>query len=284
MRIYDTENSVRRILEDVQSTAPTGHVQSVGSASQVTAIDINALNKRLSNIDPQAIQRSRTRYNLFYQEVMVSADPENGISFTSVMMILAHYNIINDNKSLKLDEFLRRRARLHRVEEEVRRRVVIGFFDTLYWSRKFKAHIAKKKAGRLTAIPQLGPEVYIDEEGDFTDAPKRTPTLSPIDKENSHTAFMNYGLDGASQARARRGTGSSILVGPLSPGHQLSPNRATATGFSLENGGDSGGNSASSSRRGSSVSAENVLEVLDNSAWGESIRRSFTMRRPSRGD
>jgi hypothetical protein len=26
-----------------------------------------------------------------------------------------------------------------------------------------------------------------------------------------------------------------------------------------------------------------VLEVLDNSAWGESIRRSFTMRRPTEG-
>ena len=26
---------------------------------------------------------------------------------------------------------------------------------------------------------------------------------------------------------------------------------------------------------------QNVLEVLDNSAWGESMRRSFTLRRPS---
>lgn len=35
------------------------------------------------------------------------------------------------------------------------------------------------------------------------------------------------------------------------------------------------------SRAGSSVSAQDVLEVLDNSAWGESIRKSFSMRRPS---
>lgn len=31
----------------------------------------------------------------------------------------------------RLEEFLRRRARLQRVEEEVRRRVVVGFFDTM---------------------------------------------------------------------------------------------------------------------------------------------------------
>jgi hypothetical protein len=35
------------------------------------------------------------------------------------------------------------------------------------------------------------------------------------------------------------------------------------------------------SRGSSAVSAADVLEVLDNSAWGESIRRSFTQRRRS---
>ena len=35
------------------------------------------------------------------------------------------------NSSYRLEEFLRRRARLQRVEEEVRRRVVVGFFNTL---------------------------------------------------------------------------------------------------------------------------------------------------------
>lgn len=32
----------------------------------------------------------------------------------------------------RLEEFLRRRARLQRVEEQVRRQVVLGFFDTMY--------------------------------------------------------------------------------------------------------------------------------------------------------
>lgn len=31
----------------------------------------------------------------------------------------------------RLEEFLRRRARLQRVEEEIRRKIVQGFFDTL---------------------------------------------------------------------------------------------------------------------------------------------------------
>ncbi|KAL3427803.1 calcium channel subunit cch1 [Phlyctema vagabunda] len=286
MRIYDHEHSVRRILEDVQSQPSNGRIHSIASTSAATGVDIKALNERLAKIDARAVQRSRARYNLFYQEVMVSADPDRGIAFISVLMILAHYNIISDSKSLRLEEFLRRRARLQRVEEEVRRRVVVGFFDTMYWTRKFKKHIEMKKSGRMTTIPQLGPEVYIDEDSNTPKIPKQTNTmLSPMDAENPRTAFFNYGFDGAASGRPRRGTDASMEIGPLSPiTPTLSPHRATTSGFSLESGGESGGNSANTSRRGSAVSAENVLEVLDNSAWGESIRRSFTMRRPSRGD
>jgi len=101
MRIYGQENSVRRILEDVQSQPMGGRMSSMSSASGASGINIRALNKRLSQIDSKEVQRSRARYNLFFEEVMVSADVDRGISFTTVLMILAHYNIISDNKSLR---------------------------------------------------------------------------------------------------------------------------------------------------------------------------------------
>lgn len=101
MRIYTQENSVRRILEDIQSQPTGGRITSMSSASAATGVNLKALNKRLSKIDPREVQRSRARYNLFFEEVMVSADVDRGISFTTVLMILAHYNVISDNKSLK---------------------------------------------------------------------------------------------------------------------------------------------------------------------------------------
>jgi len=102
MRIYPHEHSVRRILEDIQPEQNSGRVMSMSSTSAaVTGVNVRALNKRLTQIDAQAIQRSRARYNLFFEEVMVSADVDRGISFTTVLMILAHYNVISDNKSLK---------------------------------------------------------------------------------------------------------------------------------------------------------------------------------------
>lgn len=138
----------------------------------------------------------------------------------------------------------------------------------------------------MTTIPQLGPEVFIDDDDDSENQKQSSTLLSPVEAEDSRSSFITYGIDGPKR-RARRGTEVSINVGPFpltTP--QLSPHRATASGFSHEGSVEFGSaaNSAHSSRRGSAVSAENVLEVLDNSAWGESIRRSFTMRRPSRGD
>ena len=146
----------------------------------------------------------------------------------------------------------------------------------------------------MTDVPQLGPEVYVDDEDDIAKQTARasvSPLLSP-DAADTRNSFITHGLDGA--MRIRRGTDASMSGYPLSShstgvspqiSPRLSPHRPTNSAFSFESGGELGtggsaGGSNHSSRRGSA--AENVLEVLDNSAWGESIRRSFTMRRPSR--
>lgn len=158
----------------------------------------------------------------------------------------------------------------------------------------------KKKSGRMTDIPQLGPEVYVDDEETSAKKHKSTTSgsgalLSPADITDSRNSFITYGLDGA-PLRQRRGTDASISTAFPSISSAVSPtlsplkaHGAHGSAFSFEGvgvgegaGGASGISSVASSRRGSAVSAENVLEVLDNSAWGESIRRSFTMRRPSK--
>lgn len=101
MRIYDAEDSVRQILDDVRSDVPTTRHTSMASVSQFqTGVDIEKLNRRLNQIDVAKVRERRRRFNIFYQEVMVMADPDKGISFNTVLMILAHYNIINDSKSL----------------------------------------------------------------------------------------------------------------------------------------------------------------------------------------
>ncbi|PSR81620.1 calcium-channel protein cch1 [Coniella lustricola] len=216
MRIYQHENSVHQIMEDVRNENPgTRHASiSTVATNAYGGISIDRLNQRLDQIDVVTVRERRRKYNIFYEEVMVSADPDKGISFTTVLMILAHYNIINDSKSLRLEEFLRRRARLQRVEEEVRRRVVVGFFDTMYHSRKFKRHMALKRSARMTAVPQLDlPDILVDDEEDR--AAKKAGTahsstsLSPIapgteSLMHSLSSFLSPTRDGTGSVHRKK--------------------------------------------------------------------------------
>lgn len=101
MRIYDPEDSVRQILEDVRTDNRASYHTSLVATGGSGDVDVKKLNERLRQLDVVKIRERRRRYEIFYEEVLVGADPDRGITFTNVLMILAHYNIINDSKSLK---------------------------------------------------------------------------------------------------------------------------------------------------------------------------------------
>lgn len=320
MRIYDGDFTVARLIEDCSKTTRESALPVKGQV-QEREIDLAKLNERLRTLPIAEIRKRRSRMNKFYEEVLVSIDHERGINFTSVLMIIAHYKVINDNKSLRLKEFLRRRARLQRVNETIQRNIVRNFFDTVYWSRRFRKTQDKKQAGRMTMIPQFTvPEIYIDDEppsagpsnymsNPFLSPPPHSPggyASDDSDRTGRGGAITPPGSEGTNRSRA-----NSIQITPnQSPTREYPPGRPSlhhASRSDVSFGGEShlgadisrpvsplrsgsGGelhagsaDGAARSRANSSVSAQDVLEVLDNSAWGESIRRSFTMRRPTHG-
>ncbi|EAQ90812.1 hypothetical protein CHGG_02747 [Chaetomium globosum CBS 148.51] len=336
MRIYDNDDSVRAILEDVRNendAASVRHASIISKSQYQTGVDLKKLNERLAMIDVAKVRERRRRFNIFFEEVMVSADPERGISFTTVLMLLAHYNIINDSKSLRLEEFLRRKLRLQRVEEEVRRRIVLGFFDMLYYSRQFKRHMEKKRAGRMTAIPQLDiPEILVDneerqsEQGDGggggqggqeqqkqrQQQQQQQQQHSPVSRSRAKSSAAvttpvegSGGLLSPSTSRAKSaqhrswaGLGADLSSYDTSYGHPLagprgsrpaaaaaSPARQSqGSTFSFELtepglvAGDDADEATSLGRRGSSVDPSVVRDILDNSVWVESLRRSATRK------
>ncbi|RKF58950.1 Calcium-channel protein cch1 [Erysiphe neolycopersici] len=276
MRIYPPEHSIHRILEDVRQKSAGEITTTTGKYSEV---NLKELNRRISMIDKEAVKRARNQYSMFFEEIMVSADVDRGISFTTILMVLAHYRVIRDNKSLKLEEFLRRRARLQRVEEEVRRRIVLGFFDTMYWSRKFHQHLESLKFRQVVDLSKQGPSIYVNNEEIYKQKIGNAQSSVPIsqDQTNPYSNLSDFNLDGGARRRRSVSRGNMATSPVLLPQH--SPSTAVTTGFALENC-DIGGSSCSS-RRGSSVSTENVLDIIDDSAWGESVRRSFILRRSS---
>ena len=302
MRIYNHEDSVCQILDDVRAdNSPSARHLSIMTSGTYGGIDVEKLNQRLSQIDAARIKERRRRFNIFFEEVMVAADPDKGISFTTVLMILAHYNIINDSKSLRLDEFLKRRALLQRVEEEVRRRVVKGFFQTLYWKRQFQKHLELRRSARMTGIPQLQiPEILVD-GGDDAGGQKDRPSSQSESHTGRHRSWSS-GVDvatpdpqpyqhplsiprsGQSTNRQRSPTAFSFELqdsdggyGAAAANHLALPQIGSGSGHGS---GPAGSEQSGATRPESgSISPSQVRDMLDESVWVESIRRSMTLRR-----
>lgn len=101
MRIYDGDFTVGRLIEECATTSRRASNLNLGGREQSPEIDIDKLNRCLAQLPVREIRRRRARMNIFYEEVLVSSDPDRGIQFTSLLMILAHHKVINDNKSLR---------------------------------------------------------------------------------------------------------------------------------------------------------------------------------------
>ncbi|GFG14983.1 calcium-channel protein cch1 [Aspergillus lentulus] len=302
MRIYDDEFTIGRILEKCRVDKRDSLI---AHRRVVEGLDLDKLSRILRQIPVETVRKRRQRLNRFYEEVLVSADPVRGISFHSILMILAHYNVISDSKSLRLEEFLRRRARLQRVEEAVRRNTVIGFFDTLYWSREFRRKFNAKKSSRMTEVPQFTvPEIFVDDgyqDESGTAAEDVGVSLGAQDAVMSGAEDTQPMLSPISPTRGPSSPTSSRQLPRLDtnlPGRMSnvsSPTEWSSISPSLAPGGRERSHTLSSydagpdlpispagsnhSRENSAMNVQDVMQSLDDSAWGESIRRSFTQRR-----
>lgn len=98
MRIYDGEFTIGSILDQCRVSRGDPLRR---DARVVDGVNLDQLARIVNRIPVDTIRSRRQRLNAFYEEVLVSADPERGISFTACLMILAHYNVINDSKSLR---------------------------------------------------------------------------------------------------------------------------------------------------------------------------------------
>ncbi|KAJ5578035.1 uncharacterized protein N7459_006999 [Penicillium hispanicum] len=316
MRIYDGEFTVGAILDQCRikprdsmhsfhsmnmRSRDSVHSTQPNSLGMMDSVNLEQLSRIINRIPVDTIRERRQRLNAFYEEVLVSADPDRGISFHQCLMILAHYNVISDSKSLRLEEFLRRRARLQRVEEAVRRNTVIGFFDTLYWSREFRRAIDRKRSGRMNTVPQFTvPEIYVDDPGESSDREVAPGAMTPQTQPDPESPFAPM-LSPTSTSHRRAESSPTTRRADLprldttltdrSSGHStptewssISPSRTPRHMYGERMSFDSierrdSAPSTDHSRQNSAMSVQEVMNSLDNSAWGESIRRSFTQRR-----
>lgn len=169
-----------------------------------------------------------------------------------------------------------------------------------------------KNSARMTAVPQFTvPEIFVEEdtsavEEQAGDTLKTSPIIAPaVLSPISTGGSLRLSIDDVDPVSPPDGRirSNSIQITPTS-----SPTRAHRPSLSAYRPSDSnlsdisgnwhlatalapvsrpsspgdGTEPPSRRRKNSSVSVQNAMEAFDNSAWGVSIRRSFTLRRPSR--
>ncbi|KAK9474675.1 Ion transport protein-domain-containing protein [Dipodascopsis tothii] len=123
MRIHDSPWLVSELLP----IAAPEHAER-GAAS---ALDVDALNLVLARLPVAEIQARRERYERLYSEIMHdSMGSLRGIAFDTVLTLIPYYKELGSTtmySCLTLDQFLQRRAKLVRIDDEIKRKKVIAW-------------------------------------------------------------------------------------------------------------------------------------------------------------
>jgi hypothetical protein len=174
VRLYPTEQSIPNLLRNAVPDSDTPMQQIITGANY--SVDTRKLRHQMAKIDYTKVRRRRRQYVRLFNEAKMSQDPRDprGVSFTAMLLMLAHYTLIDDEKALRVDELLVRRAKVERVEDLVNLDRVRGLLRTIYWRRRFlRVHDEKRmleahNTGTIPAIVLDGTEAVVgfDKNGD----------------------------------------------------------------------------------------------------------------------
>ncbi|KAF8452208.1 Ion transport protein-domain-containing protein [Boletus edulis BED1] len=111
VRIYPPHYSISSILEACQDKS--------NKDNETGGIHVRKLNRLLSKIDFEDIRMRRAVYMRIYHEANVMYYRGKGISFTEMLMLLAHHKLIDDREALGLKELEVREEMLKLVADLV---------------------------------------------------------------------------------------------------------------------------------------------------------------------
>lgn len=137
--IHEGNSNLQYLMALSRSPVEAERSTHASSVPECPGIDLQKLRTLLDEIPIARIREQRMRLNTLRHTVLASADAVHGIAFSSLLVLLVHHQLNNTDKHLGLHELLQHKARLQRAEEASNREVIIRFFETIYWSREFRA-------------------------------------------------------------------------------------------------------------------------------------------------
>ncbi|KAL8283193.1 hypothetical protein RQP46_005971 [Phenoliferia psychrophenolica] len=154
------------------------------------SVDLARLGRALGATDFKEVTKRKKRYNSVYHEAMLDAEENaKGIPFRSMLLLLAHHCLVQDDRALQLEESLERREKIQKVTDRVNADHVRSLLKTTVLRRKYLANREhqRQQTARVPAIivdsaPRLsgagGLRIDIDESGTPPGSPLGSPTHS----------------------------------------------------------------------------------------------------------
>jgi hypothetical protein len=96
VRIYPAEFSVHNILATCRNNTDPDK----SDTGSTYGVNVESLNATLSRVDDGAIRRRRQLFSGLYHEAILTHQRGKGISFTDMLILLAHYKLIVDKDAL----------------------------------------------------------------------------------------------------------------------------------------------------------------------------------------
>ncbi|WFD25877.1 calcium channel protein [Malassezia nana] len=103
-----------------------------------SGIDLDKLEAALQNADSSELAMRRRRLNRMYHEALM-ADKGKGVSFSSMLFILAYHKMCGSPVNLEVSEFIERRALMDKLDAQINLERVRGLLRGVYLRRRFLA-------------------------------------------------------------------------------------------------------------------------------------------------
>lgn len=172
VRIYPSEYSLRSFRANCRNDLE-------GSRLSGQVLNLEALNKMTQMMDVHEIRRRRVSFKRLHTELMLQNENQ-GISFTSMLLILSHNKFVDEEKSLEIDEYLRRKGVRAKVDRALSDEYRANFFDLIECRSLLATH--RRQGLNNFRTQEIPDRLAIPSSGSMAGKDNFPSSVTPIDR------------------------------------------------------------------------------------------------------
>ncbi|KAG8696332.1 calcium channel protein [Ceratobasidium sp. 394] len=148
VRLYTEELSPRGLVQATKMNHPLIYRSTITGEEIPVPLNMRRLNAILNGVDYAQVRERRQTYNRLVHEARIVAEEPRGISFTNMLLLLAHHKLINDDEALTVVEGHRRKITTKHVTELMNLDRVRSTLKMVYHRRNYLQIREKLEAER----------------------------------------------------------------------------------------------------------------------------------------